>query len=228
MKEFVVDESRIVAGHVIDGIFAEDETLENVIIPEGAISIGPVAFYGCRNLKKIQLPQSLRVIGERAFSETGLEEILVPERVERICESALYGSEHLRSVQILGKDTIIEKDVFGCCDNVVECFIGCGFPELIGNYEEVQYTLFYLSSYKRHDDKTGRRARKFISENQDLIMEWIIKANNVPALKGIFDMNLLQGDNDAYITKANESGRVEITSILMNMHMNERDGGIEL
>lgn len=41
-------------------------------IPKGTAEIGACAFGGCRNLKKVTVPDSVKVIGERAFKWTSL------------------------------------------------------------------------------------------------------------------------------------------------------------
>jgi len=45
-------------------------TLESITIPDGLISIGSHAFYGCGRLSSVSIPKSVTNIGERAFGGT--------------------------------------------------------------------------------------------------------------------------------------------------------------
>ena len=50
-----------------NGTFKDCHCLTSVIIPEGTIYLGQYAFYGCKNLKYIELPDSVTKIGTEAF-----------------------------------------------------------------------------------------------------------------------------------------------------------------
>ena len=55
-------------------------TLTEVIIPEGMTSIGNDWFNRCSSLTNVQLPSTLRSIGEHSFINTGLKTITIPRR----------------------------------------------------------------------------------------------------------------------------------------------------
>ncbi len=52
---------------IFDSAFAYNETLKNVVIPEGIISIGDHAFVECVSIETIVLPESLIWLGNGAF-----------------------------------------------------------------------------------------------------------------------------------------------------------------
>ena len=59
-------------------------------------AIIPHGFEGATNLKSINIPDSIKEIGERAFSFTvALEEIVIPESVAKIGKDAFLGCENL-------------------------------------------------------------------------------------------------------------------------------------
>lgn len=61
------------------------------------------------------------------------------------------------------------------------------------------------------------RAKKYIADNETLVMEKILKQNNVAALSGVVAQNLLNLNNlHKYITRANKLGLSEITTILLD------------
>ena len=217
MEKTVIDGSLIKDGRLTEGAFMEDDSRISVVIPEGVTDIGEVAFYGCSNLKQIVFPESLKFIREEAFGETALEEVLLPPGLELIEEKAFFSCEALRRIEVPGKDTMLGPDAFGCCELLHEGYIAAGFPEDIRHHEELQYTLLWCSCPERHSAETCARAEAFIHKYEDLIMEWVIKYNNIPAMSGISRLGLLNGDTDRYISDANRAGRSEITALLMSM-----------
>lgn len=59
--------------------FAYMIRLEEIILPDTVTVIGVKAFTGCKNLKKVTLPPGLKVIPEDCFNNTALSEITFPE-----------------------------------------------------------------------------------------------------------------------------------------------------
>ena len=217
MEKTVIDGSLIKDGRITEGACMQDESLVSVVIPEGVADIGEAAFYGCTNLRRVVFPESLRIIREEAFGDTGLEEALLPSGLELIEDDAFFSCEALRRIEVPGRDTVIGKDAFGCCDNLLEGYIAAGYPEGIRHHEELQYTLLWCSCPERHSADTCARAEAFIRKYEELIMEWVIRYNNIPAMSGIARRGLLSGDTDRYIKAANQAGRSEITALLMSM-----------
>ena len=76
------------------------EELHTVII-EGAKTIEASAFEGCGNLKNINLPDTLTLIEDNAFSGTDIEFMIVPQSVQYIGEDNFPGSH----VAILSDNT---------------------------------------------------------------------------------------------------------------------------
>ena len=217
MERTVIDTSLIKNGRLTEGACMQDDSIVSVVIPEGVTDIGEVAFFGCSSLKQIVFPSTLRSIREEAFGETALTELMFPPGLELIEEKAFFSCEDLRKIDVPGCGTVIGSDAFGCCDLLHEGYIASGFPEGIRHHEELQYTLLWCSCPERHSAETCARAEAFIHKYEDLIMEWVIKYNNIPAMSGISRLGLLNGDTDRYISDANRAGRSEITALLMSM-----------
>lgn len=60
-----------------DGVLTEcdEEAHGKVIVPKGVTKIGDSAFYGCKALESIELPNSVKTIGKNAFECRGLKKI---------------------------------------------------------------------------------------------------------------------------------------------------------
>lgn len=87
------------------------------------------AFLKEKTVKNIQFPSTLKIIGWRAFSFSGLENIILPEGLEEICEEAFWnlGSNqfwgYIKGYQIYEiyiPSTIkkMGKSCFLCCGNI--------------------------------------------------------------------------------------------------------------
>ena len=228
MGIFEIGNDKIIDGRIIEGSFAEDLSITSVIIPEGITDIGEIAFYGCANLREVVFPSSLRFIREEAFGDSAITEVILPSGLEFIEEKAFFSCEELRKVEVPGHSTVIGSDAFGCCDNLHEGYVACGYPENTRHHEELQYTLLWCSCPNRHTAETSKRAEDFIHRYEDLIMEWIIKHNNVPAMNGIAGRDLLRGNIGSYITESNLAGTNEITALLMSMRGHAEEGEFDL
>jgi len=95
--------------------------ITSVVIPDTVTYIGGQAFHGCVNLKQINLPKSLKVIGDSAFSNTGLTSIVIPEGVTQIGEFngyTFYRCKKLTSVTLPESLEEIHPRVFEDCNEL--------------------------------------------------------------------------------------------------------------
>lgn len=83
-------------------------------------SIGNSAFYGCKNLSSITLPNSITIIGSSAFAESEkCKSINIPEGVITIKDGAFYECIGLTSLEIPKSVTSIAVNAFyGCSCNM--------------------------------------------------------------------------------------------------------------
>ena len=228
MGMFEIGKDKIVNGRIIEGSFVEEPGITSVIIPEGVTDIGEIAFYGCASLRTVVFPSSLRYIREEAFGESGITEAMLPSGLELIEEKAFFNCESLRRIDVPGVSTVIGCDAFGCCDHLHEGYIACCYPEKTRHHEELQYTLLWCSCPERHTAEASKRAERFIHKYEELIMEWIIKYNNIPAMSGIAGRDLLRGNIGSYIIESNLAGTNEITALLMSVKGHAEEGEFEL
>ena len=92
------------------------ETLNKVTITS-ANKIGENAFYKCRNLNTIIIPNTVESIGNYAFYEcSALSEINLPSTVAKIGDQAFCDCNSLISVTIPTGVTVIEDGLFYSCD----------------------------------------------------------------------------------------------------------------
>jgi len=227
-------------GFMEDEAFAECEALEEVILPEGLVNISVAAFASCvslrsinipstvksiedgaflfcESLQSIQLPLGLEEISSLAFQGSGLESVSIPATVKSIGEEAFFECEALKHADVLGKDTKIGLNAFGSNYSLTSGFIAPGYPQLEqSGSAELLYTLLWCSCPERHDEATTKRAESFIRSQEALIMERILKMNNIPAMTGLAERGLLAAANiDKYLKAALSAGQTEISALLL-------------
>lgn len=196
--------------------FAECPALRRVNIPSTVTEIDTGAFFACESLREVSLPAGLEAIGEYAFQGSGLRRISVPERVRIIDNCAFFSCEELRRADVLGKNTKIAEDAFGSDYALVEGFIAPGYPATMNRAEELLYTLLWCSCPERHSAAVSARAESFIRANQMLMMERILKANNIPAMTGLAARGLLDAAIlDESLKQTLSSGQNELTALLL-------------
>ena len=99
-------------GRLSDDAFGSCRELEKVIILPGADEIGDNVFSGCDHLSAVDLPEGLVSIGRAAFSGTALRRIELPESLRRLGDMAFWGCKELREVVIPSPETEPGEDVF--------------------------------------------------------------------------------------------------------------------
>ena len=84
------------------------------------VSIGVRAFYGCRSLTEIYIPDSVKSVGDDAFFGCdNLKTVSLGAGIESIGMQAFYGCLSLESVSIPEKVTEIKPSTFALCEALV-------------------------------------------------------------------------------------------------------------
>ena len=90
--------------------------LTSVSIPNSVTSIGNSAFWNCRGLTSVSIPNSVTSIGERAFEDcSGLTSVTIGNGVKSIGNNTFEGCSGLTSVTIPNSVTSIGNWAFWEC-----------------------------------------------------------------------------------------------------------------
>ncbi len=123
LTKYLGEESVVTIPASIDGIkvikignacFSKNNKLTEITIPPSIINIDNYAFYGCENLKKVNLSNGVVEIGDSAFMDcTALTEFQFPVSVENIGICAFSNCTNLKNIIFLEQRELeIEASAF--------------------------------------------------------------------------------------------------------------------
>ena len=104
--------------------FYNCRSLTSVTIPDGVTSIGEDAFWNCTSLTSVTIPDSVTSIGGYAFHNcTSLTSVTIPDSVTSIGDWAFSGCKSLTSVTIPDSVTSIGEYTFSQCTSLTSVTI---------------------------------------------------------------------------------------------------------
>lgn len=107
------------------------ESIERVVVEDGAISVGSFAFSFCADLASVTLPESLREISVGAFNFCeSLAEIKIPANVTRIGKAAFCGCWSLEEIFLPASLVEIGENAFINCSNLRTAEISAGVQKI--------------------------------------------------------------------------------------------------
>ena len=107
-------------GHIVveidEAAFWKCRTIKSIRIPNSVDKIGDSAFYGCSSLETIKLPEFVVKLGERAFYDcSSLKSVKIPTGIEWLSRGVFAYCSSLKSVEIPDKVEVIRDYAFlGC------------------------------------------------------------------------------------------------------------------
>lgn len=93
-------------------------TISEVILPKSIKAILGEAFSGCKNLKKIDLPETLEYMGSSCFAESGLTELAFPNALKNIPSLCCDGCGEMETISIGRQVKKIEYMAFSGCRKI--------------------------------------------------------------------------------------------------------------
>ncbi|MBE6770965.1 MAG: leucine-rich repeat domain-containing protein [Ruminococcaceae bacterium] len=104
----------------IPDYFAFKSKVEAVELPDSVEYIGSYAFGNCFYLTTVNMPNNLKVIGERAFHQTDISELILPYGLQTIGERAFAGCVYLADVDFPSTVNTIGDYAFADCKLIEE------------------------------------------------------------------------------------------------------------
>ena len=107
-----------------DKAFYECKKLTSVTIPDNVTTIGNLAFTYCSALTSVTIPNSVTTIGRSVFYFCGsLTSVTIPDKVTTIERTAFYHCSSLTSIKIPNKVTTIGDYAFSGCGSLASVTI---------------------------------------------------------------------------------------------------------
>jgi uncharacterized coiled-coil protein SlyX len=134
------DSKRVVVPKEIDGqpvISIGEKAFQNaplseVVLPSTVKAILDRAFFGCSNLKHIDLPENLRYMGKSCFQESGLESITLPLSIRKIPDCCFLHCHALHTVVLSTQTTALGRHIFFDCSSLKQIAL----PDSLQTIEE--------------------------------------------------------------------------------------------
>lgn len=92
--------------------------ISEVIFPKSLKAILDSAFSGCKNLKKVDLPDTLRYMGSGCFSGSGLTELAFPNSLISIPSRCCAGCDNMETIGIGNQVNVIHYSAFSDCSKL--------------------------------------------------------------------------------------------------------------
>ena len=137
--------------------FKSNTTIKSIVIPDSVTIIGQRAFYECSRLTSVTISDSVKRIGERAFYYCyDLESVTIGNGVTAIDSSAFYFCTSLTSITIPDSVTSIGNSAFSFCSSLTSITIPDSVTS-IGNSafsycNSAMYTEYEFGRYVRSGD----------------------------------------------------------------------------
>ena len=81
------------------GVFRKT-AIESIWLPSTLKKIEDEMFYGCKNLKSVEIPSSVEYVGKECFAGTQIEELTLPSTLKEIGEGAFKDCEKLEAIWV--------------------------------------------------------------------------------------------------------------------------------
>ena len=179
---------------IANGLFANNDSIEKVVIPNTVTSIENDAFYKCSNLKEVSFSDSLISIGSNAFSfDKLIEKAEIPDTVTAIREGAFLGCSNLSEVKLSKKLKELGGYAFGDCDSLTSITI----PKSLEKTTQAYY-VDYIYNYQWGVFIACDNLKNITFEEGTTKITYGLFANNDSIEKVVIPNTVTSIENDAF------------------------------
>ena len=112
--------TKVICDNAFDDIDNPCSSLQKIIIPNSVLIIGNRAFYLCGSLRQITVSNSVKIIGDAAFCYCeSLQQFIIPDSVTFIGNEAFWGCKSLQQITIPNSIEHLGYNPFCECDKLI-------------------------------------------------------------------------------------------------------------
>lgn len=127
--------------YIVSGVSGDKRGLKSYEVPaeysaaegESALpvkEIGYEAFFQCTNLSWVTIPDSVEIIGERAFAQCRFSKFTIPEGVKEIRRGAFGLCEALTEITVPASVEVLAYQAFYCCSSLEKAVVKADITDL--------------------------------------------------------------------------------------------------
>lgn len=105
-------------------------SITKAVVPDGVLEINPYAFYNCKNISSVKIPESVVSFGDRAFSRSGITSIKFPSKIINWGKELLTSCKELKGIAITHPDATLEAHFAANCPNLIKVTTASVLKEL--------------------------------------------------------------------------------------------------
>ena len=138
-----------------------DHSITNVTANDlaGVTELGPYAFYQCRSLLNIEIPDTIVTIGSYTLGNTGISSIRIPHSVTKIVNASFSYCRKLKEAIIEANELLVIEQYSFTSDNALKKFIVHGeTPPILQHnaFSSISSTFpFYVSNPDTYKSATN-------------------------------------------------------------------------
>lgn len=219
--EYIVPDS---VAEIAELAFSGCDSLIALSIPDSVRRIGNYAFADCYSLRELKLPASVEAIGAGLFQKCwNIRELCLPEGLTVLGTDMFEGCHALYAVTIPDSVETIERTAFSTCRNLRKVYTD---PANIHRLPPSARYLAALTYMEEHQPEEGSSVIDGYTEGRSKsLLDLAINRRSSDAVRYMLARGLIKPEAlREYLTKSADTGRVEITALLLEYTRDDHAG----
>lgn len=205
--------------------FAGQDRLEKLILPDSVTEIGKYAFMNCYSLREIRMPERVELVGAGLFQNCWqLRKLTIPEGVETLGSDMFENCHELSDLTLPSSLKKVEKTAFSRCKNLKYIHVDPEKLDILPVSARYTAVLTFMEEHSGNafgssesEPPSFRAIDSYVSERRNSLLDLAVNRRSTDAVRYMLDHGLIAEDSiGEYLKRSVESGRVEITALLLD------------
>lgn len=212
--------------YIEDLAFADCDRLIRLEIPDSVKVIGNYAFSNCYSLREIRLPAAVRKTGSGLFQKCwNIRSVTLPEGMKTLGGDMFEGCHALAVLHLPSSIESVERTAFSTCRSLRKIYTE---PERIGILPASARYQAVLTYMEEHVPEDGTDViDKYVDGRNKSFLDLAINRRSTESVRYMLGRGLITADAlSEYLVKSANTGRVEITALLLEYGKDNNTGGL--